>query len=76
MSLGIAIFEGRGGIEAFTDHVEQDMRRWWRHRCKIDRRPHEIFIEVSTPVKLNVYEGIKRLASFGVTNCRAARSRQ
>lgn len=47
------------------DHVEQDMRRWWGHACKKHVHCGEVFFEVSGKFKL--YDGVERLASFGVS---------
>ena len=50
--------------EKLDDYVEQDMRRWWQHRCrKIVSGGKTYFI---VPGKFYLYEGVKRLASFGV----------
>lgn len=57
-----------------TEYAEAEMRRWWRHRCKKHERAGEVFFEVSYPFRLNGYEGVRRLRSFGVT-ARIARRR-
>lgn len=54
--------------------VEADMRRWWRDRCKKHVVHGETYFEVATPIRFNCYEGVKRLASFGV-RARVARRR-
>lgn len=48
------------------EHAEADMRRWWRHHCRKHMRQGETYFEVASPVRWNAYEGVKRLASFGV----------
>jgi len=50
-------------LDPFT---EQDMRRWWRDKCKKHILNGEIYFEVVSPVRYNAREGAKRLASFGV----------
>jgi hypothetical protein len=45
-------------------YAETDMRRWWCHSCKKHVRDGVTFFEVAGKFKL--YEGVKRLASFGV----------
>jgi hypothetical protein len=45
-------------------HAEQDMRRWWSYGCKKHVHKNDVFFEVAGKFKL--YEGVKRLASFGV----------
>jgi len=52
--------------EDFDEYTEQEMRRWWRHRCKKHQVNGEVFFEVAYPVRFNTREGVKRLASFGV----------
>ena len=59
--------------------VEADMRRWWRGHCVkhtsracLSGDKTEVWFEVGQPVRYNVSEGVKRLASFGVI-ARAAR---
>jgi hypothetical protein len=46
--------------------VETDMRRWWRGHCIKRVKNGETYFEVGYPVRYNVQEGVKRLASFGV----------
>jgi hypothetical protein len=45
-------------------HAEQDMRRWWGGACKKHVRDGVTFFEVAG--KFRMYDGVKRLASFGV----------
>lgn len=44
-------------------HAEQDMRRWWGGGIK-HVKGKDVFFEVAGKFKL--YDGVKRLASFGV----------
>ena len=53
--------------EELDEFTEQDMCRWWRGRCVKRVRDGEMFFEVASPVRFNAREGVKRLASFGVT---------
>lgn len=46
--------------------IHQDMLRWWRGRAKTHRHNGELLIEVGAPKRVNLYEGVKRLASFGI----------
>jgi hypothetical protein len=48
--------------------AEDDMRRFWSHRCKVHRYPDRIFIEVGAPVRIRVKMGIERLKSFCVNS--------
>lgn len=61
-----------------SEFIEQDMRRWWQNKCKKivigTDASHEIYFDVATPKHFNLYEGVKRLASFGV-KARVARRR-
>lgn len=52
--------------EDFDIATEQEMRRWWRHHCRKVVRAGEVFFTVGLPVRYNVVEGVKRLASFGI----------
>jgi len=50
--------------DKLEDYIEQDMRRWWGGHClKRERNSETLFI---VPGKFKLYEGVKRLASFGV----------
>lgn len=60
--------------ENLDEFTESDMRRWWRGRCVKHVRDGEMFFEVASPVRFNVSEGVKRLASFGVSARVARRS--
>lgn len=51
--------------DTFVDYAEQDMRRWWRHRCKKHVVNGEMYFEIGDP-KTWAAESVKRLASFGV----------
>jgi len=52
--------------EDMDEYAESDMYRWWRHQAKRHIKGEELYYEVASPVKFNVYEGIKRLKSFGI----------
>jgi hypothetical protein len=58
--------------DGLTDHAERDMRRWWGGNCKKRVANGETYFEVCG--KFRLYEGVKRLASFGV-RARIARRR-
>lgn len=58
MALVVVIDDG------LTDHAEKDMRRWWGNNCKKHVRNGVTFFEVAG--KFRMYDGVKRLASFGV----------
>lgn len=52
-------------IDSGLSHfAEADMRRWWGNACKKHVKGSDVFFEVAGKFKL--YEGVKRLASFGV----------
>jgi hypothetical protein len=51
-----------GELDEFT---ETDMRRWWHNHCKKHVVSGETFFEVQG--RLNLYGGVERLASFGVS---------
>lgn len=53
--------------EELLPEIEADMRRWWRGHCVKITRDGETWFAVSAPLSYNVREGIKRLASFGVS---------
>jgi hypothetical protein len=58
----VVLIETPGKLDGY---IEQDMRRWWRNHCRKHTTLNgEIFFIV--PGKFNLYEGVKRLASFGV----------
>ncbi len=50
--------------DKLDDYAEQDMRRWWGHHCRKHTGHGEVFFIV--PGKFRLYEGVKRLASFGI----------
>lgn len=50
--------------DMLTDFVETDMRRWWGHSALKKCVNGEVYFCVSGKFKL--YEGAKRLGSFGV----------
>lgn len=52
--------------DSLDEFTEQDMRRWWRGRCVKHVVKGETFFDVGEPKKLNLWEGVRRLASFGV----------
>ncbi len=52
--------------EEFDEFTGEDMRRWWRYRCKKIVRSNETYFDVASPKRFNLYEGVRRLASFGV----------
>lgn len=58
--------------EQLDEYTEVEMRRWWRHRCRKITWGGEVFFSVGAPKKMNLYEGVKRLRSFGV-DARVAR---
>lgn len=59
----VILVENQDKYDAYT---RKDMTRWWRGHCKHHQRDGELYIEVTYPIRSNIYEGIKRLASFGV----------
>ena len=48
------------------DFTRQDMTRWFRGKMKHHRLDGELLIEVAYPKRTNLYEGVKRLSSFGI----------
>lgn len=64
MPLGILI-EDQASRENWAI-AEEDMRRFWSHRCKVHKFPDKVFIEVGSPVRIRVKMGIDRLKSFCV----------
>jgi hypothetical protein len=52
--------------DELDEFTEQDMRRWWRGRCVKHVRNGEVLFEVGEPKRLNLWEGVKRFASFGI----------
>jgi hypothetical protein len=59
----VVLIENIGELDSFT---EEDMRRWWRNRCKKHSVGGEVYFEMMTPIRYNAREGVKRLESFGV----------
>lgn len=66
MALVVLIENPEDFDQGTWNHIEQDMRRWWRHRCVKHVLGGEVFFQVGDPVKFNLYGGVERLQSFGV----------
>ncbi len=52
--------------DELDEFTEADMRRWWRGKAIKRCRNGEVYFEVGLPARLNLWGGVKRLASFGI----------